>query len=316
MNTIIFVHKGHSYYLDLAIAQAKKYNPDCEILLFGDESNNNIPDATHYNINDYFGLATDFDNVFFNNSPNRRSYELFCFQRWFIIREFMIKHPEYDKDFIYCDSDTLLFSNAIEDLEQLSPRLIATESWESPAFTFFKKGTLTDFCDMIMWLYTTKEGLDTLIHYINRYDKESFKQGISDMTAFKHYTTILRFGQCIDAQVPVSSWSKKEQEASSLFCYDHNINIDNGFLTDLMGRKKVTFINNIPYCVYKKTESNVRFKGIHYQGDAKYMMISHQSACSMNICLLKEYIKGWAKFRIKMLVRWLFIKMGLSLRMI
>ena len=310
MSTIIFVHKGNSYYLQLSIAQAKKYNPDSNILLFGDESNRNIQHAIHYNIDDYDELADRFDKVFFNNSPNRRSYELFCFQRWFIIREFMMKHPEYDTDFVYCDPDTLLYGNVESDLKNLAPKIIATESWESPAFTFFKKGTLSDFCDMVMWLYTTKEGLDTIIHYINQFERESAIQGISDMTAFKHYTTVFRAGQCVDSQQPSTSWNSENNDGGCLFCYDHNINLDNGFITDIWGRKRIKNINHTPFGILKDTGSIVQFKGLHYQGDAKYMMIAHQSVLPPNLYYIREYVLGWSRFRMKIFVRWILKKGG------
>lgn len=316
MNTIIYVHKGNSYYLHLSISQAKKYNPDCEILLFGDESNKDVPNATHYEIKQYMGLANKFDEVFFNNSPNRRSYELFCFQRWFIIKEFMMKNPQYNTDFVYCDSDTLLFSDVTNDLKHLSPNLMATESWESPAFTFFKKDVLSDFCDMIMWLYTTKEGLDTIIYYINKFEREATGQSISDMTAFMHYTTVFRSSKCLDAQLPTLSWDKAISESTTLFCYDHNINIDNGFETDRWGRKNIRFCKGKPIGILKKDGSPVQFKGLHFQGDAKYMMIRAQSTSPMSFSLFKKYVSGYLVYRIKVFIRHLFKTLGLSLRKI
>lgn len=316
MNTIIFVHKGKSYYLELAIAQAKKFNPTSEILLFGDHSNKDIKDVTHHDIRNYFDLASDFDKVFFNNSPNRRSYELFCFQRWFVIRQFMKQNQLYDTDFVYCDSDTLLFTDISHDLQDLSPHIMATESWESPAFTFFKKGALEDFCNMIMWFYTTKEGLDTIIYYINKFEREATGQSISDMTAFMHFTTEWRKGYCLDAQKPSSSWKMNTQNDSTLFCYDHNINIGNGFITDGWGRKKITIINKKPYCTLIGSGKKIMFKGLHFQGDAKYMMIRYQSGCKMSYHLYSEYYKGYAIYRIKILIRNIFKKLGLSLRKI
>ncbi len=314
MQYIVFVHKGYSYYLELAVAQAKYYNPECEVILFGDNSNKRIKNVTHYEISEYSKKAKEFDACFFNVSPNRRSYELFCFQRWFIIKEFIEKNPEYDDDFVYCDSDTLLYDKVIPDLKDLSPNILATEAWESPGFTFFKKGTLSDFCDMILWLYTTKEGLDVIKYYANKFDREQLGQGISDMTAFLYYTTVRHQNECVDAQQPTSSWTG--DCGGEKFCYDHNINIADGFKTDIWGRKAISFVNGIPYAVIQRTHDKVRFKGLHFQGDAKYMMIRCQNKTPKTLRLLAEYTKGYVMYRVKVIIRYVLGKLGLSLRKI
>lgn len=92
MTKIIFVHTGNAYYLELALSQAKISNPNADIILLGDKYNNKYPYINHFLISDYFESAKEFSEVFFNYSPNKREYELFCFQRWFVIKDFLIRN--------------------------------------------------------------------------------------------------------------------------------------------------------------------------------------------------------------------------------
>lgn len=310
MKSIIFVHKGNPRYLGLAINQARIFNPNCDIILLGDDSNKSVEGACHFAINDYMKDANEFNNIFFNVSPNRRSYELFCFQRWFIIRDFFKSHPQYDDDFLYCDSDTLLYTDATYALDKMTDYLLATEAWESPGFSFFKKGTLDDFCKTITWMYSSLEGLTTVKYYANEFEHNDLLQGISDMTAFLHYSTKKRSGKCLDAQIPSTLWRNDKR----LSCYDHNINMPDGFLTDMWNRKKIQFHDGMPYCRNEKTGENVLFNGLHFQGDAKYLMIKYQSTTRLNLTLLVEFIRGYLTYRLKIAIRWWLDRRGLSLR--
>lgn len=198
MKSIFFVHTGNPFYLSLSLEQAKTSNPNTNIILLGDESNKGIKGINHYNVADYFERAKVLDKYYINYSPNARQYEIFCFQRWMAIWEFQQKHPEYDDSFVYCDTDTLLFDDVISDLMQMGDNRIALEGRVGPAFTFFNKGTLSDFCDTIEWFYMSKEGREYLANFIAN-NKESI-HGFSDMYAFEYFVN-QNEPKVIDAQV-------------------------------------------------------------------------------------------------------------------
>lgn len=201
-SVIFFVHKGAAYYLNIAVAQARKTNPDADIILLGDKNNELVPGCNHYLIERYFKDAENFARIFVNYSPNPIEYELFCFQRWFIIREFQKNTPEYDECFLYCDSDTMLFDDVTSDIKNLGKSPLAIESEESPGFTFFNKGTLDEFCSLIMWLYSTAEGKKVIHKIHNSLVKIRATYGISDMTAFKYYCQHVHPGEVIAAEKP------------------------------------------------------------------------------------------------------------------
>ena len=88
---IIFVHTGNSNIISYALNQARKFNPDSEIILLGDESNSWVQKHgfRHFNVSDYYGMAEKFNDVYVHMSPNPIGYERFCFQRWMVIKEFL-----------------------------------------------------------------------------------------------------------------------------------------------------------------------------------------------------------------------------------
>lgn len=287
MKSVIFVHRGNDYYLQIAISQAHKYNPNLAIILLGDSSNANIKDAKHYLIEDYFTRAAAFDKHYVNHSPNSRAYELFCFQRWFIIDDFLSKHPEYETTFLYCDSDTLLYADVTPDLNNLGNNKVAVEAWESPGFTFFAKDMLKEFCDMVEWAYTSKRGQDIINRHAAYLKSSNATQGISDMTAFRYFCLKRNRGRCIDAMEPTYGWDK--EYSKQLFCYDHNLNYHDNCLTDRLGGKVIKWQNKLPYCYSMALKQYVLMKGIHYQGHAKPLMVRY------GCCHFYPWTKGWLK---------------------
>ena len=206
MRSIVYVHTGNAFYLDLSIQQARRFNPEIDIILLGDDSNKKIRGVHHYNIKDYFHRALLFDKVYVNHSPNERNYELFCFQRWLVMWEFQQKHPEYNDCFVYCDSDTLLFDDVNKDLNQLGNHPLALEGRVGPAFTFFNKGTLSEICDTIEWFYTTEEGNAYIDTFLEEKRKAKAIHGFSDMYALEYYGNTIRTSEVIDAQVDSAGW--------------------------------------------------------------------------------------------------------------
>ncbi len=90
MTTIIFIHRGNSWYLPLALRQAVKTNPNARIVLLGDEQNVCYANLVeHKMISSYFENAHRFESVYQHKSFSNKEYELFNFQRWFVWRDFM-----------------------------------------------------------------------------------------------------------------------------------------------------------------------------------------------------------------------------------
>ena len=79
METIIFIHKGDSWYLPYALHQCVKSNPSARVILLGDVANkkyNNI--VEHQLIEDYSLEADEFSKLYQHYSTSSYNYELFC----------------------------------------------------------------------------------------------------------------------------------------------------------------------------------------------------------------------------------------------
>lgn len=273
MRTIFFVHKGNDYYLKIAIEQAHKSNPNIELILLGDNSNKFLSYCKHFYVADYFIEANKFAKYFVNYSPNPANYELFCFQRWFVIDEFISKHPQYNDSFLYCDSDTMLFDDVSPDLDSLGNAPMAIEYEESPGFAFFNKGTISEFCNLLQWLYTSEEGIRYIKNLYEDLMRNKQNHGISDMTAFKYYCRNIHKGHVISAEKPTRNLIGGGKNIQQHFsCYDHNVNCADNYKMK-GGIKEFSWYDGKPYAFSYEVNDKVLFKGIHFQGIAKYRMI-------------------------------------------
>lgn len=264
--TIIFVHKGNAYYLKLALHQARISNPNADIILLGDKNNNKYSYIKHYLISDYFESAKDFGEVFFNYSPNKKEYELFCFQRWFVIKDFLEKN-KISGTILYCDTDTLLFYDISSHCDFLKKYWATIEKDGTPCFVFSNLSNITKFCNIVKDLYSTDSGKSIINKYLSYLKSNNKKYGISDMTAWKYFH-FLYPDKIIYIDKPIMDLN------NILFCYDHNINCEDDFEFEY-GKKKIKIIDNKPYCYNKKYGKEVLFCGLHFQGKAKLLMFKY-----------------------------------------
>ena len=206
---IIVLHKGSSDYLKICLAQAKFSNPNSRIILLGDETNETLAKqvgAEHYLICNYFSKAQEFAKIYKHYSTNPYDYELFCFQRWFVVDEF-INSEGLDK-FLHIDSDVLLYADFSKELEFIDfiNNYDLTYSHVSAHTSFFNsRRALCEFCNFIFEIFSD----DSFVAQFEKSpdnDKIYFKQGsfeldttkpLSDMTLVYFFTKLNRL-KCLD----------------------------------------------------------------------------------------------------------------------
>src|SRR5437868_4073869 len=106
---VIFIHKGDHFYLNHSLNQVKITNPGNPIYLITDSITGRYDFVNYADIKKYNKGAAEFAGMYKHMSTNNYENELFCFQRWFILKEFC-----YDKkidNFLYLDSDVLIYCN-------------------------------------------------------------------------------------------------------------------------------------------------------------------------------------------------------------
>lgn len=254
---IFFVHKTDSFYLKYSLLQAKKFNNNSEIILLGDESNNNYDFITHANIKDYYSKAQNFEKVYKHKSTNSYEYELLCFQRWFIIYEYMLKHNI--QNCFYQDSDLLLYCNVSDEQNSLDKYDLAFVDISGHSIFINNMDSLGNLCNFISDCYTEQNLYNEIENIYKEYKLSNSFGGICDMTLLTLYKKKNRNN--------VAELSEIRDES----VFDNNFNQSEGY-EYFYSTKKIKFVNNLPYSRFINSGKYIRFKTIHFQGKAKFLM--------------------------------------------
>ena len=194
-------------------------------------------------------------------------FERLCFQRWFILRDFLTAHRI--EQCVYLDSDVMLYGNVTEDMAKF--RLFDfTVCWNTIGCVLFVNRVegLVNFCQFIMDIYTKKDEYhyDKMVANFAVRRRHQLMGGATDMTAFELYGE-LNFGQVGEASFIIDGST-----------YDPNINMPQpGFeMADKI--KKVIWQDHQPYGIYVPTGEMVRFNSLHFNGKAKALMPEYCTA--------------------------------------
>lgn len=253
---IIIVHRGNSFYLEPVLRQIRLFNPESRICLISDSSTNKYDFIEHHDINQYMTGANEFSKIYVHMSINPFDYELFCFQRWFIIRDFIRLHRM--SYFLCLDSDVLLYCNVDEIFSKYISFDFTVCKEMGPCFSSFNNFSIEKLCDYMSYLYTDNQAFKRLEHfYENLVDG-----GVCDMTALAWYQKDIS-ENVLDLIYPIENT-----------CFDGNISDSMGFEME-KGKKKIYWNGDLPYGKYLKDGSFVQFYGLHLQGGAKHSMYKY-----------------------------------------
>lgn len=265
---IIFIHNGYADYLQWNILHAKKltdrvivisnaYYSQCECVPFTSLG------------------AMEFNRHYVHLSQVSKKFELFCFNRWFILLDFL-KKQSIDT-FIYLDSDCVLYDTQF-DLHKMTlsgdPSDVNDRFTKSGHCMFSNQKTLETFCHFVLQYYQNPQKLEAL----KAIKKGIPVGGICDMTllglfAYEHPQEVILT-------------HKPRQQA----CFDHNINVLDGFVGDA-GRKKIVFEGAHPFGFLENGEK-IKFFNLHFQGSAKQVLPQYLWIGQEN-CTKKPVIKQW-----------------------
>jgi hypothetical protein len=249
---IVFLHYGRSKYLPFTLGRAKMLNVNSPVVLIGDAANKDyLPFVEHVDMNRYARQAAEFQKAYTHLSPNGYSYEMFCFMRWFILRDFLRAHGL--KEIIHLDSDVLINVNVQEE----------RRNWLGYGLTILRKecagnmfvngmATLEALCDIIWDMYTGPDSQARLTELLQR------RGNISDMAALEML--------CQANPAHVAEMDGIQPDGSF---WDANINLSQGFETGRDGMKAIRWINGMPFGRHLATGRDVLFKSLHYQGMSK-----------------------------------------------
>jgi hypothetical protein len=258
---VIFIHKGDHFYLNYSLNQIKVTNPNTPVYLITDSITNKHSHVTYIDINNYFSGANEFAKIYKHMSTNGFENELFCFQRWYILKEFC-EDKKLEK-LLYLDSDILLYCNIDETFSKFNSYDFTISKKLSPHCCYFPSaGKLQKFCDFIPKLYLDPNYSDRFLAKHQHHLKHNLNGGVCDMTAFNEYQKEQDV-KVIDLNVIVSNE-----------IFDDNINDSDGFIMK-DGIKALFFEKGFYYGILKESKQRIKFNTLHFQGPAKKNIADH-----------------------------------------
>ena len=186
---VVQFFRGNQPYLRLSLRQAQQFNR--KVILIGDASNQKLT-LNHYHYADYNQPFQSFIDVYQHLSSNSADFEMYCFQRFFVLQQWMIKHDENQVFMI--DSDLLLYADLTAHLYQkylqgyeaalCIPQLNNQEAefaWmASPHLSFWTRASIQSFTSFCLDTYSHRKEL--LYQKYNHHQAMHLPGGICDMT--------------------------------------------------------------------------------------------------------------------------------------
>jgi len=260
---VFFFHMGNPSYLEKIIAQAKETNE--RVILLGDALNKSL-DVEHHNVEEYLYDFETFNQAYQHMSTNPAQFEVVCFIRWFVLRNFMIKN-DIDVCF-YADSDIMIYGDLAEEWKKFKEFTCAfmmpdeqnEYAWSASGHnSYWTRAALIEFCDFLSATYSSEEGLNTLKDKWHFHIENSKPGGICDMTLFWLYHR-LKEGKGIGILSSVHEDSTFDDNiASSENRYKDEYRMKSGV-------KDIEFRDGIPHCFNLREEKWVRFNTLHFSG--------------------------------------------------
>jgi len=263
---IIFIHRGQADYLEFSLKQALRFNPREKIHLIGDDAVAGYGSLVQFHpIEAFTAGANEFTTIYEHHCTNPYNFELFCLQRWFILRDFM-RQQKIDKCF-YADSDLMIYFNATQEYLRfanfdltLSCGIGAHGSWWNSL------KILEKFCDFAFAIYRKKDPKNyaRMINHLAKLQWLDHWGGVCDMTVLGLFKNLN---------------PKRVAEATTInnsAVYDNNLNVSLNGSADRYkmrcGIKRIKWQNGLPYGILIGANQPIQFKTLHCQSTAKRLM--------------------------------------------
>lgn len=284
---VMFIHRGAPEYLKKTIVCAKEYKN--RVILLGDDSNKKEQTGEWYAMADYNSpFFEEFKRVYRHCSKNSKQFELVCFERYFVLLEFMKR--EGIRECFMLDSDVLLFGEAAILLTDNFDMGGGVERREAnPCVLYWTISALEDFVSFCLEQYVNKERWVILYRAYNSLREGNRRNaigGISDMLLLKLWVEATEYkcenffendmGYVIDGNI---NCSECVGEYGKKYKMKRGLNV-----------KRYIFKNEIPFLVDYNGKIE-RVLAIHCQGDAKKyidLLYDRQFGLSAYYCLCDE----------------------------
>ncbi|MBE7181024.1 MAG: hypothetical protein INR71_07420 [Terriglobus roseus] len=265
-----FVHRGCPTFLSIAVAHAA--NAGFRPVVIGDQGAQ-CRDAEFVDIREFEQSRREFRSVYKHISVSDYEYEAFCYERWFVIRDFM--RFESEPLWVF-DHDVLSFEGLINLGEGIlwskkSNPFMFNSAWTSLISGIEPLNVLTSYYTQVFEVRSLREALSI------KYAWEGSPH-LSDMYLLLELSEL-------DGSMFLDAYHRSEQIG-----IDQNMlqNMSIGARFELLhGYKLVTWQQGKPL-VKLRDGGYQRFYTLHFQGNAKYLMPSMAQVPFENEDLIRE----------------------------
>ena len=265
----LYIHSGYKNYLKYSLDITSKKN---NIFFIGDDSNAFLRSKKNIEfINRKELLNSDvekYKSYFKNYSTNDKSFEWSCFERVFLMKNFLDKYNI--QQIYYSDSDNVFLKNLnklklTKNIGYLIPNLQSEFAmYASIHSSFLNKEFCEKFIELYEDLYINKSKFEIIAKKIEYHEKNNIRGGICDMTLYYFLNKL----NIIDVQnffEPV----KTAEGSNSIFIQDIKSSIGpSGKDTFKKNRKNIKIFNNTKVLDLIAGEF-YELNNIHFQGISK-----------------------------------------------
>ena len=265
----LYIHSGYKNYLKYSLDITSKKN---NIFFIGDDSNaflRNKKNIEFINRKELLDAGVEkYKSYFINYSTNDKSFEWSCFERVFLMKNFLDKYNI--QQIFYSDSDNVFLKNLnklklTKNIGYLIPNLQSEfEMYASIHSSFLNKEFCEKFIELYEDIYINKSKFEIIAKKIEYHEKNNIRGGICDMTL---YYFLNKFN-IIDVQnffEPV----KTTEGSNSIFIQDIKSSIGpSGKDTFKKNKKHIKIFNNTKVLDLTNGEF-YELNNIHFQGISK-----------------------------------------------
>ena len=260
---IVVINRGWQDFIEYTLRQALNRNPSSPICLI-DDTDHEIPSGINrFPLGAFQESLDSFAKIYFHFSVYEVQYELFCFQRWFVLRDFM-RAGNLESCF-YMDSDVLLFADLTAEAMKYADYDMTLSCGHCAHVTFINnRAVLERFCDYLTSVFSdpNRSEIEAVLAdmVLEKLKLKKLLIPLNDMRLFAE------FRDCEDVMIGDTS------HISGGATFDHNINISRPGYEMKDGHKAFEWVNGQPYCRHLRLDRMIRFNAIHFQAGAKNLM--------------------------------------------
>ncbi|KQL48724.1 hypothetical protein AN963_02685 [Brevibacillus choshinensis] len=255
---IIFLHRSDDSYLFYILRQAKIASPSSDVVLIGSPANMKYASQgiKHALIQDYSHGANEFAAVYKHLSPCEYYYNLFCFQRWFILRDYM--RGNNLNECWTLDSDVMLYAD-------LSREEYKTFSNEFTWTTYITLKEVEELCAV------------TQDHFSNPHLFEYLKQYTRETGNYIKETGMLAVSDMVTQRLYLENVLKKDRIHGIInnSFFDNNLFFSFPGVETLDNKKKIYMLNGTLYSKKMDTGQFMNVNTVHFTSEANKKYIPH-----------------------------------------